>query len=268
VWTIDPTANMERFFHERYRAEIFFFFHFFQKFWNIDSRKNNKRPERYTSPYESRWAIHENELENKDQWGYFSRKTGKTGVSYRYWWWKVDTLWQLKAKKSWSKLGYAPTSTAKSNIHGSKPMLCIWWDQQGVMYYELLQFNETIIGDRYRLQLMGWALKEKRPQHEQRYKKVIVQHDNARPHIVKTCLETLKWEVLSHPVYSPDIAPSDTTCSDRWHTAYSSRNSLGMKILKSESSIVSKDADFFQRGIHRLPERWKKVVTSDEQNFE
>jgi len=28
--------------------------------------------------------------------------------------------------------------------------------------------------------------------------------------------------------------------------------------------IASKDADFFGRGIRMLPERWKKVVTSDE----
>ena len=41
--------------------------------------------------------------------------------------------------------------------------------------------------------------------------KIILLHDNARPHVaapVKTYLETFKWEVLSHP-YSPDIAPSD-----------------------------------------------------------
>ena len=31
-----------------------------------------------------------------------------------------------------------------TNIHGSKLMLCIWWDQVGVVYYELLQPIETI----------------------------------------------------------------------------------------------------------------------------
>jgi len=39
-----------------------------------------------------------------------------------------------------------------------------------------------------------------------------LQHDNAWPHIaqpMKTYLETLKWEVLPHPLYSLDIAPSD-----------------------------------------------------------
>ncbi|GBN75952.1 Mariner Mos1 transposase [Araneus ventricosus] len=42
--------------------------------------------------------------------------------------------------------------------------------------------------------------------------RVILQHDNARPHVanpVKTYLETLQCEVLPHPPYAPDIAPSD-----------------------------------------------------------
>jgi len=37
-------------------------------------------------------------------------------------------------------------------------------------------------------------------------------HDNARLHTARATidtLETLKFEVLSHPPYSPDLAPSD-----------------------------------------------------------
>jgi transposase len=36
-------------------------------------------------------------------------------------------------------------------------------------------------------------------------------YDNARPHTARTidALETLKFEVLSYPPYSPDLAPSD-----------------------------------------------------------
>jgi len=50
-----------------------------------------------------------------------------------------------KKRKSWGPLGHASTSTAKPNIHGKKLMLCIWWDQLGVVYYELKP-NETITG--------------------------------------------------------------------------------------------------------------------------
>lgn len=33
-------------------------------------------------------------------------------------------------------------------------MLCIWWDQFGVVYYELFKPSETIKGNRYKTQLM------------------------------------------------------------------------------------------------------------------
>ncbi|KAG5321136.1 MOS1T transposase, partial [Pseudoatta argentina] len=131
-----------------------------------------------------------------------------------------------------------------------------------------------ITGDRYRLQLMclSRTLKEKRPLYAQRHDKVISLHDNARPHVakpVKTYLETLKWEVLLHPLYSPDIAPSD------FHLFRSMAHGLADRRFHSyeeaqkwiDSWIALKDMSFFRRGIHVLPERWEKVVSSDGQYF-
>jgi len=119
-----------------------------------------------------------------------------------------------KRRKSWGLPDHAFKSTAKPNIHSSKVMLCIRWEQLGVVYYKLLKSFETITGDPYRKQLMrlSRALKDKRQEYNERNNKVILQHDNARPHVsksIKTYLEMLKWEVLSHPPYSSDIAPSD-----------------------------------------------------------
>jgi len=48
-----------------------------------------------------------------------------------------------------------------------------------------------------------------------------------------------------------------------------SSTSHHMKIPKIGSiRIASKDEAFFRRGIRMLPERWEKVVASDEQYFE
>jgi len=72
-----------------------------------------------------------------------------------------------KKKKYYAKLGQSLlstlTSTPRPNIHGSK-MLCIWWNQKGLVYYELLKPGDSITGDRYRLQLirLSRALREKR----------------------------------------------------------------------------------------------------------
>lgn len=190
-----------------------------------------------------------------------------------------DEKWVLydnpKHQKSWGLPGHASTSTPRPNIHGMKLLLCIWWDQLGVVYYELLKPGETITGERYRTQLMrlSRALKEKRPQYAERHDKVILQHDNARPHVakpVKTYLETLKWEVLPHPPYSPDLAPSD------YHLFRSMSSGLAQQQFHSyeecknwiDAWIASKDANFFWRGIHLLSERWAKVVANDGQYFE
>ena len=92
-----------------------------------------------------------------------------------------------KCRKSWAMPGNASMSMARPNIHGAKFMICIWWDHLGVVYYELLKPSETITVDRYRTQLrcLSQALKEKRPQYQERHAKVIIQHDNARSHVAR-----------------------------------------------------------------------------------
>lgn len=42
------------------------------------------------------------------------------------------------------------TSAIKQDIYASKVMLCIRWDQKGILSYELLKPGETADGTRYR----------------------------------------------------------------------------------------------------------------------
>ena len=154
-------------------------------------------------------------------------------------------------------------------------MLCIWWDQKGVLYYELLKPDETINGERYRTQLIRLkrAIAEKRPEYATRHEAIIFHHCNARPHVVipvKNYLENSGWEVLPHPPYNPDLAPSD------YHLFRSIQNVLTEIRFTSEQGIknwldsflAAMPAQFFWDGIHKLLERWEKVIASDGQYFE
>ena len=78
----------------------------------------------------------------------------------------------------------------------------------------LLKPGETVDADRYRQQMinLNHALIEKRPEWARRHGRVILIHDNASSHTAKSMKDTitaLEWEVLPHPPYSSDLAPSD-----------------------------------------------------------
>jgi histone-lysine N-methyltransferase SETMAR len=79
--------------------------------------------------------------------------------------------------------------------------------------YQLLRPNKTINYEVYCQQLdrVNECLKEKRP-HLVNRKGVVFHQDNARPHVSKMTQQKIKelnWEILDHPPYSPDLAPSD-----------------------------------------------------------
>ena len=94
----------------------------------------------------------------------------------------ADEKWihydNLKRKQSYVKPDQPAKSTAKPNIHGAKVMHCIWWDQKGVLYYELLKLSETINGERYRTQLIRLerAIAEKRTEYATRHEAIIFHH--------------------------------------------------------------------------------------------
>jgi [histone H3]-lysine36 N-dimethyltransferase SETMAR len=179
-----------------------------------------------------------------------------------------------KRKKSWTDPGQASKSTAKRNIHGKKVLLCIWWDQKGILYYELLKPGETVTVVRYQQQLMkvNHELLTKRPEWAKRHDKVILLHDNARPHVakpIKDIISGLKWEVLPHPPYSPDIAPSDYHLFRSMAHGMSEQHFTKCDDIKKwlDDWIASKDPNFFFDGIHKLPKLWENVVISNGNYF-
>ncbi|KZC13929.1 Histone-lysine N-methyltransferase SETMAR [Dufourea novaeangliae] len=76
-------------------------------------------------------------------------------------------------------------------------------------------------------------------------------------------LDELRFELLPHPPYSPDLAPSDY-----WLFADMKKMLQGKKfgsneevIAETEAYFESKDKSFYIKGIERLEERWNECIT-------
>ena len=159
-----------------------------------------------------------------------------------------------KRKKSWVDPAQPSTSSSRSNRFGWKMMLCVRWDQEGVIYYELLKPGETVNAHRYQqLIKLHRALREKRPHYRKRHDKLIFLHDNApspTSTMVQNYLETLNWEVLPHPAYSPDLASSD----------YHLFSSMGHALLSGTSILTKTSENGLMSGLPRKMKNFFGVV--------
>jgi histone-lysine N-methyltransferase SETMAR len=139
-------------------------------------------------------------------------------------------------------------------------MLCIWWDVEGIIHYQLLERNLTVATEHYCQQLrrLEEEIQQKRPG---RLHAVIFQHDNARPHtasMTKAAIQEVDWEILPH-------RPTLRTLPHR--ITISSALSLQSARVSFDNDaelqnwldvfFTDKQADLFKRGIENLAERWQ-----------
>ncbi|UYV60749.1 hypothetical protein LAZ67_1002127 [Cordylochernes scorpioides] len=98
-------------------------------------------------------------------------------------------------------------------------------------------------------------------------KGVLFLHDNARPHTSCKTVSTiikLGFEVLEHPAYSPDLAPSD------YFLFGLLKKELKGKRFDSDEDVQKVVQDFFhtlpksayKEGIYKLLERWRRCIES------
>jgi histone-lysine N-methyltransferase SETMAR len=169
-------------------------------------------------------------------------------------------------KRQWVDKEETPKPETKPDLHVKKVMLSVWWGTRGIIHYELLPANATVTASLYCEQLdrVNAKLGAKRSE----YDKVYLLHDNARPHTAKITRQKileLGWELLPHPPYSPDLAPSD------YHLFRSLQNHLNEKKFDDRKALEnelinffsSKSPQFYSDGIHSLPQRWRAVVDGD-----
>lgn len=181
-----------------------------------------------------------------------------------------DEKWCLfyneRRRRSWVAAGSSAQPQPKTNLHPRKVMLSIWWDCRGVLYWELLNPGQSINAEVYCAQLdrVAAAFETKRPRHGP----IRFIHDNARPHtaaVTRNKLIELGWEVMPHPPYSPDLAPSD------YYLFRSLSNAMDGRAFEDQDDLEtwltqyfeSKPGDYYKRGIDELPNRWRQVINNN-----
>ena len=151
-----------------------------------------------------------------------------------------------------------------------KVMVCVWWNTRGVVHFEVLDQGDTVKARLYAEQLgrVNRALRKKRIDPSG----IRFLHDNARPHVAKIVhkkIARLGWELLPHPPYSPDIAPSDYSLFRSMKQAVAGEHFKDRLEIEKWLShwFSSRHEEDYDHGIRDLRRRWREVIDHDGEYF-
>jgi hypothetical protein len=105
-----------------------------------------------------------------------------------------------------------PPKKAKANFSAGKIMANVFWDSKGIIHLDFFTSQKTIDAQYYSTLLNAKVKPAIRSKRRTRQDSVFFLQDNAPPHTAALTMATppkLKWDVLPHTSYSPDLAPSD-----------------------------------------------------------
>ena len=154
-----------------------------------------------------------------------------------------------------------------------KLIATVFWDVNYVLLVDFLPPGETIHAVRYckTLDRLREAVRRKRP--GRLTKGVILQHDNATPHttnLTKDWLRKYDWHVLTYPLHSPDLAPSD------YHLFEPLKSHLAGQWFHADEDLIetvrvwlrSLDVTFFREAMFSLLQRWQKCIDRNDDYIE
>lgn len=167
--------------------------------------------------------------------------------------------------KQWTEPGGSAPKKAMTMKSAGKIMASVFWDAKGILMVDYLPKGQTINGAYYAnlLGMLNEKIREKRPGLAR--KKIIFHQDNARPHtsiVAMAKIHELRYDLLHHPPYSPDLAPSD------YHLFPKLKIFLGGQRFSTDEEVKAAvegyfaglEENFFRDGIKALEYRWNKCI--------
>jgi len=144
-------------------------------------------------------------------------------------------------------------------------MLPIFWDVNGPIWVHFQEKGQTVTCARYSDVLVYKMKPAIRSKHQGLLsKRVLLLHDNTRQHTAAHSVDTLhalKFEVLKHPPYSPDLAPLDFHLFGPIKEHLQGQKFADDEVMEAvQSRLKATSKSFFLEGICKLVDRWTKCV--------
>ena len=137
---------------------------------------------------------------------------------------------------------------------------CVW-DIEGVILVDFMPNGTTINSDAYIDTLRKLKAKLRRVRPHLDMSKVLLQHDNAKPHTslkTREVIASFGWTTVTHPPYSPDLAPSDYHLFGPLKEGVRGQHFTSDQEVKHavRNWLKMQPADFYKAGIVSLVHRW------------
>jgi [histone H3]-lysine36 N-dimethyltransferase SETMAR len=177
-----------------------------------------------------------------------------------------------QSNASWVAYGDCPKTVVRRSHFEPKSMISVFFKSTGPVLIDCLERGKTIDNKYYIENCLKPAIKTVK---ELRVKSgttnLKILHDNARPHVHKNVNNFLKSEgitIISHPPYSPDLAPCDFWLFDKIKqhlTDHADAQSLKTQITEILEAIPKEE---YLKTFKKYLERMQLCINNQGEYFE
>jgi histone-lysine N-methyltransferase SETMAR len=155
------------------------------------------------------------------------------------------------------------------SAHRRELMLTVFWHHSGIILIDFLEKGRTINGEYYGHLIEKVRSKCRKPRGLPHW----FQHDNAPVHTSRVAQEKIHaagFDVIPHPPYSPDLAPSDYCLFGELKKQLRGRHFSDADDLQEAVNDVFEglSPSFYHDAFEALPVRWQKCLDSNGNWFE
>lgn len=181
----------------------------------------------------------------------------------------MDETWIHHYNTNESAADKQQSKRSKSQLSDGKVLATVFWDVHGILlidYYEEKTGTTTIDSEYYGSLLVQLKEEIGHKRSEMCEKKVLLHQNNLLPchkslDLVEK-LRELRFELLPHSTYSPDLTPSDYYLfADLKRVLQGKRFGSNKEVIaETEAYFEAKDASFYRKGIEMLEKRWSECI--------